>query len=81
MTEMMIEVGFVDGSDTFKGYINPDTIACMYRAKKYTVVRLIDGMGYKIYEKPETILNMIKSATDTPVAKKETKKKQNVAKK
>ena len=79
--EMMIEVGFVDGSDTFKGYINPDTIACMYRAKKYTVVRLIDGMGYKIYEKPETILNMIKAVTDTSVAEKETKGKRTASKK
>ena len=81
MTEKLIEVGFVDGSDTFKGYINPDAIACMHRTKKYTVVRLIDGIAYRVFEKPETILNMIKSETDTSVAKKETKKKQNVAKK
>lgn len=81
MTEKLIEVGFVDGSDTFKGYINPDAIVSMHRAKKYTVVRLIDGIAYRVFEKPETILNMIRSATDASVAEKETKKKQNVAKK
>lgn len=81
MMEKLIEVGFVDGSDTFKGYINPEAIVSMHRTKKYTVVRLIDGIAYRVFEKPETILNMIESATDISVAEKETKKKRNVSKK
>lgn len=74
---MMIEVGFVDGNATYKGWLNMDCVEYMYRTKSYTAIGLASGKTTRVYEKPDTIFKMITDylkGDATPP--KETKKKQ-----
>lgn len=74
----MLEINFVDGDKTYKGYINADNIEYVYRMKSYTVIGLVSGKTCRAYEKPETLFKATADASD---GKKETKGKRSASKK